>query len=125
MGKIGLICISNTRRYFLVLDPRITSRLSFKSVLFPPYSNEELYTILKQRANRAFYPNACSRQILELISDLVANDARVAIQTLRNAAYVAEQRNRRKITSKDVEKAYEEAKKIKKKIHDRKAGRTL
>ena len=35
LGKIGLICISNKREYFLFLDPRITSRLSFKSIKFP------------------------------------------------------------------------------------------
>ena len=35
LGKVELICISNTRRYSLTLDPRITSRLSFKSIYFP------------------------------------------------------------------------------------------
>jgi len=48
LGKVGIICISNTRKYFLTLDPRITSRLSFKSVNFPPYLNEELFIILNK-----------------------------------------------------------------------------
>ena len=35
IGKIGIVCISNTRKYVLNLDPRVTSRLSFNSINFP------------------------------------------------------------------------------------------
>lgn len=123
LGRIGLICISNTRRYFLTLDPRITSRLSFKSIHFPSYSNEELYIILKQRIEcRALYPNTWSRKTLELIADLAAGDARIAIQTLRNAAYIAEQRNRPKITAEDVDSTYKEVREIKRKYTIEKLG---
>ncbi len=123
LGKIGLICISNTRRYFLTLDPRITSRLSFKSIHFPPYSNEELYIILKQRIEcRALYPNTCSKKTLELIADLAAGDARIAIQTLRNAAYIAEEQDKHRITSEDIEKAYEEVRELKRKYTLEKLG---
>lgn len=34
IGKAGLICISNSRKYLLNLDPRINSRLSFHSINF-------------------------------------------------------------------------------------------
>ena len=100
LGKVGLICISNTRKYFLSLNPRITSRMQFKSINFPPYSNQELLTILRQRVEdcRALYPNSYSKEILEKIADLAAGDARIAIQTLRNAAYNAEKTNRTRIT---------------------------
>lgn len=126
LGKVGLICISNTRQYFLALDPRINSRLSFKSILFPPYSNEELCTILRQRIEcGALYPNTCSRQVLELIADLSAGDARIAIQTLKNAAYIAERKGKSEITKDDVGRAYEEALEIKEEVRDRKAGGAL
>ncbi|MHA1827803.1 MAG: Cdc6/Cdc18 family protein, partial [Candidatus Heimdallarchaeaceae archaeon] len=124
LGKVGIICISNTRKYFLTLDPRITSRFSFKSVNFSPYSNEELFTILKQRVVdcRALYPNTWSKKVLEQIADLSAGDARIAIQTLRNAAYIAEKLDKSKITKDEVEKAYEEVMEIKKKYMLEKLG---
>jgi len=124
LGKVGIICISNTRKYFLTLDPRITSRLSFKSVNFQPYSNEELFTILKQRIVdcRVLYPNTWSKKVLEQIADLSAGDARIAIQTLRNAAYIAEKSNNTKITRENVEKAYEEVVEIKRKYMLEKLG---
>jgi cell division control protein 6 len=124
LGKVGLICISNKREYFLVLDPRITSRLRFRSINFPPYSNEELLTILKHRIIdcRALYPDTWSNEILEEIADLAAGDARIAIQTLKNSALMAEKSNKTKITKEDVEKAYEEAKEIKRKYMLEKLG---
>jgi len=119
LGKVGLICISNKREYFLALDPRTTSRLSFKSIKFPPYSNEELFTILKHRVIdcRALYPDTCSKKILEKIADLAAGDARIAIQTLRNSALIGEKSDKAKITHEEVEKAFEEVKEIKRKYY--------
>jgi len=117
LGKVGLVCISNTRKYVVNLDPRITSRLSFNSINFPPYSNQELMIILKQRVEdcRALYPNTWDKKVLEQIADLSAGDARIAIQTLRNSAYIAEKANRSKITIEDIKKGYEEVKEIKRK----------
>ena len=59
---------------------------------------------------------------MEQIADLSAGDARIAIQTLRNAAYIAEKLGKSKITKDDVEKAYEEVMEIKKKYMLEKLG---
>jgi orc1/cdc6 family replication initiation protein len=119
LGKVGVVCISNTRKYVLNLDPRTISRIRFKSINFPPYSDEELLTILQQRVvdYGALFPNTCPRKILQKIADLAAGDARIAIQTLRNAAYNAERSSRSKISIEDVEKGYEEVKDIKRKYY--------
>jgi orc1/cdc6 family replication initiation protein len=124
LGKVGLICVSNRREYFLALDPRITSRLSFRSINFPPYSDEELFTILKHRVIdcRALYPDVWSKTVLEKIADLAAGDARIAIPTLRNSALIAEKSNKPEITIEDVEMAYEEVKEIKRKYMLEKLG---
>jgi len=116
-GKIGIVCISNTREYVITLDPRITSRLNLKSINFPPYSEEELLTILKHRVDdcKALYPKSWSNEILEKIAELAAGDARVAIQTLRSAAHNAERTNKNRITEEDVDKGYDAVKEIKKK----------
>jgi len=117
LSKIGMVCISNTREYVTTLDPRITSRLNLKSINFPPYSEEELLAILKHRVEdcHALYPNTCSIEILGKIVELAAGDARVAIQTLRSAAYDAERTNKTKINEEDLDKGYEAVKEIKKK----------
>jgi orc1/cdc6 family replication initiation protein len=124
LGKVGMICISNKREYFLILDPRITSRLRFKSINFPSYSNEELLTILEHRVTdcRALYPDTWSGEVLEEIADLAAGDARIAIQTLKNSGFIAEKSNKTKITKEDVERAYEEVKEIKRKYMLEKLG---
>ncbi|MEM0084925.1 MAG: AAA family ATPase [Thermoproteota archaeon] len=76
VGRVGLICISNTRKYLLNLDPRVDSRLSFNSINFPPYSNEELMAILKHRIVdcKALYPNTWSKEVLERITDLACGE---------------------------------------------------
>ena len=117
LGKVGIVCISNTRKYVITLDPRITSRLNFRSINFPRYSDDELLIILKHRIEncRALYPNTYSKKILEKIAELAAGDARVAIQTLRSAAYNAERAKKSKIMETDVDKGYEAVKEIKRK----------
>jgi len=117
MGKVGLICISNTRKYVIDLDPRILSRIRFKSIRFPPYSNEELLIILRHRIIecKALFPGTYSKDILEKIADLAAGDARIAIQTLRNAAYNAERKGKHRIEEDDVKQGFEEVSEIKRK----------
>ncbi|MEM3833331.1 MAG: hypothetical protein QW128_07065 [Thermoprotei archaeon] len=108
----------------LNLDPRVDPRLNFNSISFLPYSNEELMIILKHRIVdcKALYPNAWSKEVLERIADLACGDARIAIQTLRNSAYVAEKANKNKIGLDDVERGYEEVKDIKRKYLLEKLG---
>jgi Cdc6-like AAA superfamily ATPase len=119
MGKVGIICISNTRKYILDVDPRAISRIRLKSINFPQYSDEELLTILKHRVIKcgALFPNTYSNLILERIADLAAGDARIAIQTLKNAAFIAEKSSESCISDQDVSKAYEEVREIKKKYY--------
>jgi len=119
IGKLGVVCISNTRKYVIDLDPRTTSRMRFTSIEFPVYSSEELLTILKHRVIDcgALYPNSYTIAILEKIADLAAGDARIAIQSLRNAASIVEKSIRSKISEEDVEKGYEEIKEIKRKYY--------
>jgi orc1/cdc6 family replication initiation protein len=119
IGKVGVVCISNTRKYILDLDPRTSSRIRFTFIEFPVYSDEELLTILEQRVIdcRALFPNSCEPSILKKIADLAAGDARIAIQLVRSAATIAEKLNRSRISDEDVEKGYEEVKEIRKKYY--------
>jgi len=119
IGKVGVVCISNTRKYVLELDPRTISRTRFTSVEFPVYSNEELLTILEHRVVDcgALFPDSYTVPILEKIADLAAGDARVAIQLARTAAIIAEESSKSRISEEDVEKGYEEVKEIREKYY--------
>ena len=119
MGKVGVVCVSNTRKYILDVDSRTISRIRLRSINFPRYSDEELLTILIHRVIDcgALFPTTYSNSILERIADLAAGDARIAIQTLKNAAFNAETLNKSRISDQDVSKAYEEVREIKKKYN--------
>lgn len=66
LGKVGVVCVSNTRKYVLNLDQRTASRMRFKSIKFPRYSDEELLMILNHRIVdcRALFPKTYSKPVL-------------------------------------------------------------
>lgn len=90
----GLVCLSQTRDAYLSLDPRIRSRLEprMRFVDFAPYSEEELASILERRAGKSLAASAWCRADLERIAEHACGDARIAVQTLRTAAYLSEKR---------------------------------
>ena len=114
ISKSGLICICNSREAYHDLDDRVRSRLNPKFIGFEPYSANDLVEILNQRAVLGLAPGTWSKTLFENIARLSEGDARVAIQTLKNAAYHAETGRGRKITSEHVMKGYSRAKRLKK-----------
>ncbi len=89
LGKVGLICISNDKLAFYSLEDRVKSRLNPVQLDFFPYTPEDLVEILNDRANLSLVPGCWNGQLLENIANLSGGDARVAIQTLKDAAYDA------------------------------------
>lgn len=113
-GKIGLIFICNSPFVLYSLDERIRSRLNAKQVEFNPYSKSELMRILKQRAKLAINSKAWSFKTIKKIAELADGDARVAIQTLKNAALNAENDFSNMIKEKHVKEGFNSAKELKK-----------
>jgi Cdc6-like AAA superfamily ATPase len=73
LGKVSPVYISNTRKYFPRLDPRV----SFNSISFPPYLSEGLLTILRHRIIdcKGLYPNSysvCSNKAIYLYDEALA-----------------------------------------------------
>lgn len=106
IGKVGLICISESRRPILDLEPRIKSRLSPQIIPFEPYSDTEVIEILKNRAAKALHPNSWSHEVATLIARKAEGDARIAIQTLRNAAVYADSDKTGVIMPVHIEKGF-------------------
>lgn len=114
IGNVGLVCICNSQYVYFGLEERVKSRLNPNRVLFSDYSADDLVTIVRQRAEHALVPDAWNDRIVTRIAELADGDARVAIQTLRNAAMLAERQGTETIRGRDIEAGWNAAKDLKK-----------
>lgn len=107
-GKLVIIGISNDLQFKDYLDPRVLSSLSEEELVFRPYTAEELYDILLDRAKLAFNPGAFDEAALRLCAALAASehgDARRALDLLRVSAEIAEREGATKIDENYVRMA--------------------
>jgi orc1/cdc6 family replication initiation protein len=114
IGNVGLVCVSNSRSVLYSMDDRIKSRLNARQIEFHPYAQDDLLCILKQRAELAFSPGSWNEVTLRKVAELAEGDARVAIQTLKNAAYNAEKDAGKTINENHIKDGFTSAKGMKK-----------
>ncbi|MDD1679837.1 MAG: ORC1-type DNA replication protein [Methanomicrobiales archaeon] len=109
--RIGVILIVSDMSVDLVreVDPRVASVLRPTDIYFPPYSQEEVHSILKERVLQGFYPGVLSEELFDLAVEqtMKSGDLRVGIDLLKRAGLQAEHDARRKIEREDICKAYE------------------
>src|SRR3989442_8072976 len=109
---IGLIGISNDLHFKDFLDPRVLSSLGEEEVVFKPYSSDELYDILKERAELALRTGILDQGALHLCAALAAGehgDARRALDLLRVAAEIAERSREPRVVENHVRQAQQKA----------------
>ncbi|MBM3282212.1 MAG: AAA family ATPase [Candidatus Diapherotrites archaeon] len=107
-GGISVIGISNNLLFKDALDPRTKSSLCQQEMIFPPYNAEQLHTILEQRVQEAFHPNAVESGAISLASAIAAQesgDARTAIKLLLRAGEMADEARVNKVTDVHVKNA--------------------
>lgn len=111
LPNITMILIANKEtELFYHLDDRVESRLKGSvRVKFDSYTVEELVSILEARVRWGLRPGVIERDELELIADMAAGDARVAIGVLRAAARQAEREGKDHITTKVIKQALPDA----------------
>jgi len=114
MGNVGLLCVCNSRNVLMSMDERTRSRLNARQIEFNPYTEDDLLFILKQRAEFALRPGSWDKRTLSKIARLAEGDARVAIHTLKNAGYLAENEGSSRIHEKHVNEGFSSARDIKK-----------
>jgi len=120
--NLTMILIANREEdVFSTLDERLNSRLqTCARIRFNYYTLEELITILEDRVLWGLEPDAITHSEIELIANVAAGDARVAIGVLRNATRMARQHGENKITEEIIQNAVPEAKsEIKKRTTDK------
>jgi cell division control protein 6 len=100
----GIIGISNNKSLLSHLDARIRSSLRFSEMEFKQYSEEQIFSILRTRAERALSPGSFDERLLQKIARSVEDgSARIALERLWKAAKHAEKAERQKITLQDLE----------------------
>ncbi|MEM1627855.1 MAG: orc1/cdc6 family replication initiation protein [Desulfurococcaceae archaeon] len=107
-AQVAIVGITNDINFVENLDPRVRSSLGEEELVFSPYNAEQLYTILKQRADLAFKPGVIDDGVISFCAALAARehgDARRALDLLRVAGEIAERMNDTKITIDHVKKA--------------------
>jgi cell division control protein 6 len=106
--KVGVIGISNDFKFREQLDPRVQDTLCERELQFPPYDAPELENILESRAEVAIAEDAVGQGVLNFCAALAARDsgsARQALDLLRLAGEIAENRDVDRIESEHVEAA--------------------
>jgi cell division control protein 6 len=100
----GIIGISNNKTLLSKLDSRIRSSLRFSEMEFRPYSEEQIVSILRMRAERALEPGSFDdKLLLKIARSADDGSARVALERLWKAAKHAEKSNKPKIMLQDLE----------------------
>jgi archaeal cell division control protein 6 len=87
---IGLVCVSEDRDTLTSLGAGTANRITPVIVEMQPYSKDLLSGILEDRSEAGLCHGSWNHGLLGKIAGLSAGDARVAIQTLRSAAHLAD-----------------------------------
>lgn len=103
---VTLVMISNDPYALVDMDLRIKSSLHPETIEFPHYSTPEIFDILDQRRPYAFVPGAVKEKHLKLVSRLSEGDARVAIETLRRAALLAEDKSEKAMSEEHIKEVF-------------------
>ena len=92
-----------------MLDKSLLSKISGIRIEFPPYTENEIKTIIEQRVELAFQPEVVSKESIRQISFNASffggGDARYAITLLQRSGFIAANENSRKINVEHVRKA--------------------
>ena len=105
---ISLILITTYIHFKESLDARVLSSLGRREIAFARYNSDEIRDILLDRVQIGFSEDAVDPSAISLISALAgatSGDARYAIDLLRTAGEIAEQRADRKVTDEHVRQA--------------------
>lgn len=107
---VSTLLISKNKDFLKELDPSLRSSLSVGAVKLEGYTCKQLFDILKDRVELAFFPGAVSDEIISYVAELASKfgDARLAIELLYRGAKLAELEGGNRVLLEHVKRAYEE-----------------
>jgi cell division control protein 6 len=109
-----IVGISNDFQFRDNLSPKVKDTLAEKEILFSPYDANQLRSILKPRAEKAFHDEVLDDDVVPLCAAFAAQDtgsARQAIRLLREAGELAQAGESDTVTEDHVREAQSELEK--------------
>ena len=109
--RLNFVFVSLSTSMLSLLDPTTESYLLRHMVKLEPYTSSQLYTILRYRAEQAFYEDVVGDEILRFIAEYEGRDrggggnARNALEILRQAGEMAEAEGTGRIMLEHVRRA--------------------
>ncbi|MBI1969330.1 AAA family ATPase [Candidatus Woesearchaeota archaeon] len=107
-SRVSTLIISNDIRVSDYIKPRTQSAVGRVKIIFSPYTAEELFDILKERAKEAFKATVVSDAVIKKIAEIEAaqhGDARRALELLDACGKIALAKKLDKITLDLVDEA--------------------
>jgi len=93
--NVSILSISNYVEFKKFIKPRVKSSLRDREIVFPPYGAQQLVDILEERSKLSFKEGALDDDVIPLCAALAAKeegDARYALDLLRTAGEIADER---------------------------------
>lgn len=115
--RMALLLVGHSDSLLNNLDHSTRGIMGKSLVRFPPYTKDQIFDILLDRAQAGLRPGSYDEELLEMIADITGahsqhdvsrGDARLAIDILYRAAHMAEQRGRQRIEPDDVRRSSKE-----------------
>lgn len=109
-AKLGTICLSNTTTFRDQFTTRTESSLTAKHIDFDAYDANQLQSVLRVRAEKAFRGEALEEGVIPLCAAMATKrggDARFALQLLLKAGDIANRENSSMVCEDHVERAEE------------------
>ena len=103
--NVSILSISNYIDFKKFIKPRVMSSLRDREIVFPPYNAQQLIDILEERAQLSFNEDVVGNDVIPLCSALAAKeegDARYALDLLRTAGELADEREEALVTGEHV-----------------------
>jgi len=112
--KTTLILLSNKIEDAAQLPERALSTLQPKILKLEPYTKEEAFRILKERAEHSFQPGVVSEKLISVVAEAASKlaDIRLGFSMLLSAGLTAERAGREKIDTDDIESAIKSESKL-------------
>ena len=94
--NVSILSISNYLDFKKFIKPRVMSSLRDREIVFPPYNADQLSDILRERSKLSFDEGVLDDDVIPLCSAMAAKeegDARYALDLLRTAGGLADERD--------------------------------
>ncbi|MGB9838015.1 ORC1-type DNA replication protein [Methanothermobacter sp.] len=90
--RTGVFAVLSDIEFRYALDKNVNSIFIPQEIIFPPYTREEIFNILRDRVRVGFYPGVISDELIDRITDHTVDtgDLRYGIDLLRVCGNLAE-----------------------------------